>query len=155
MTLISGLPTSKAINAEKEIDTRDDSDPYRLPMTVYPESYEITLQLEENFGPSGVFEGSVNITLQTYAAVNSITLHASLLDIIKNNVNLHCQGYETDLFADLGNDTTYDFITVYASQEIPNNTECSLTISRYTGKLMDDMRGFYRSSYTNTNGETE
>lgn len=154
ITLVSGLPASKLITAEEEINTRDDSDPYRLPTTVYPENYTITLKLEEDFGPSGVFEGSVSITLRTYEAVDSITLHASLLDINKNNISLTC-GSDINIFSELSNDTTYDFITVTASEVIPNDTLCILTISGYTGQLMDDMRGFYRSSYTNANGETE
>lgn len=151
---VSGSPPVEIIVPENDISTRDDTDPYRLATTVYPESYVVSLKIEDNFGPAGVFEGNVSITLRTYAAVNAITLHANLLDIDTSSINLFC-GNQTNLFDSLSNDSTYHFITIQATGEIANNTECTLEFYNFAGQLTDDMQGFYRSSYTNANGETE
>lgn len=114
----------------------------------------MTLKLEENFGPTGVFEGNVSIILRTYAAVNSITLHANLLEIDTTNIYLFC-GDETNIFDSFSNESTYHLITINSTREITNNSECTLEFYNFSGQLMDDMQGFYRSSYINSNGETE
>lgn len=153
-TFASGSPPVEILVPE-ELSTRDDSDAYRLPTTVLPENYTVTLKLEDNFGTTGVFEGNVSITLRTYAAVNSITLHANLLNIDSTNINLFCGGSQINIFSSITNDSTYHFITINTLTEIASDTECTLEFYNYSGQLMDDMQGFYRSSYTNSDGEIE
>lgn len=144
------------VEAIDEVTPRDDDDPYRLPTTIRPESYTINLQLGENFGPDGIFQGSVIINFRTYANVEQITLHAQYLDIDPTRVTITCGSDETtNLFSSLSNSTTYHTITLNITSAIANNTACVLSVNNYGGLLTDDMAGFYRSSYTNEAGETE
>lgn len=144
------------VEAIDEVTPRDDDDPYRLPTTILPENYTINLQLEENFGPNGVFQGSVSINFRTYADVDQITLHARYLDIDSSQITITCGNDETtNLFSSLSNSTTYHTITLNITTPIVSDTACVLSIDNYRGLLTDDMAGFYRSSYTNEAGETE
>lgn len=149
--------TASPINTpeiENEISTRDD-DPYRLPDTVSPQNYTISLKLEEDFGPAGTFEGNVSINFVTNSEVQDIVLHAYLLEFGPENITLTCNNDVTNLFSSYSNSTTYRTLTITATEAIPSGSECTLTVLNYQGYLTDDMAGFYRSSYTNADGETE
>lgn len=133
----------------------DEDDPYRLPTSVLPTHYTIKLTLQDNFGPNGVFTGSVEISLNIVEAVQQITLHSQDLTIDANKINLVCNGGNTNLFSSLSNDTSYSKITIASTVVLAAESTCTLQINDYVGILNDDMNGFYRSSYTNKNGETE
>lgn len=133
----------------------DEDDPYRLPTSVVPRSYTLVLILQENFGPNGVFSGSVSITLDIQEAVQEITLQAQYLAINSNNIILTCDSSTESLFESLSNDTAYHKITIRSKSQIAAGSSCTLQINNYEGILDDDMRGLYRSSYTNQNGEIE
>lgn len=150
------VATSVAISAKTvSVPQRaENEDPYRLPKTVLPESYALTIIAEYNFALTGDFSGSVSIAIRTVEDVEEITLHARFLEINEDKVELTC-GNTTNLFESLRNETDYHTIFVKAQNVIPAGTSCTLKFGEYTGKLMDDMNGFYRSSYQNENGETE
>lgn len=145
----------RLIEVPEESLRADEDDPYRLPTSVLPKSYSITLKLEEDFGPNGVFTGSVSIVLEVQEAVSEIVLHAQYLDIKEENVILNCNGDNANLFSSLTNATSYHKITIVSSSQIVAGSSCTLQINDYSGILDDDMRGLYRSSYTNKDGEVE
>lgn len=145
----------RVIEIEEETLQLLEDDPYRLPTSVVPRNYTIQLVLNENFGPNGVFSGSVQIALEVLEAVEKITLHAQDLTINLGNIILMCGEDSTNLFSSLSNDITYHKITITSSRQIVAGSSCTLQINNYQGILDDDMRGLYRSSYTNKNGETE
>lgn len=131
------------------------NDPYRLPTSIVPRNYTITLVLKENFGPDGVFTGSVVINLDILETVQTITLQAQYLTIKPDSISLTCGNNITNLFYSLTNDTAYHKIIISSTEELTAGSSCVLQILNYEGVLDDDMRGLYRSSYTNKNGETE
>lgn len=132
-----------------------EDDPYRLPTSVLPAYYEITLLFKENFGPNGVFSGSVFIVMKIQEAVQQITLHAQNLTINPNNVFLVCGIGDENLFSSLTYDSVYHKLTIVSKRVLSTIGGCILQIEDYEGILSDDMRGVYRSSYTNKNGEIE
>lgn len=147
----------RIIEVEEE-DTQiraDEDDPYRLPTSVVPRSYTLKLVLNENFGPNGVFSGSVSITLEVLEAVQEITLQAQYLTIDTSKIVLYCGDNTENLFDSLSNDTAYHKITIVSTRQIAAESTCVLEINDYEGILDDDMRGLYRSSYTNKDGEIE
>lgn len=155
-TAFSRSPVKELNVPEEKVSTKDDLQNYRLPTTVFPEHYDVMFTLDSEFGPKGTFKGSVTIVLKTYADVNEITLHAQYLEIYDENIFLFCTGISSNnLFESLTTATTYHTITINTTQTIPSGTTCTLNIHDYDGYLKDDMRGLYRSSYTNANGETE
>lgn len=136
------------------VTQKSDDDPYRLPNTVLPESYTVTITVEENFAVEGVFTGSVSIDLNVIEDVEEIILHARFLELDEEKVQLTC-GNTTNLFDSLGNETDYHKISVKARNVLPKGTSCTLKFEDFKGQLQDDMNGFYRSWYENENGEIE
>lgn len=157
-TFAEGEIPLRVIEASESVDLNaraDEDDPYRLPTSVVPTHYTITLILKENFGPEGVFTGSVAINLNIVESVQEITLQAQYLTINENDITLTCGGSNTNLFSSLSNDTAYYKITVRSSAVLTAGSSCILSILNYEGILADDMQGLYRSSYTNKDGEVE
>lgn len=147
----------RLIEVDHEVsETSGADDAYRLPTSVLPRNYTILLVLQENFGTAGRFTGSVSITLDIQEEVNEITLQAQYIEIIDSNVILHCNGNnEVNLFDSVSHNVTYSKITIKSKTPIPAESNCVLAINEYVGILDDDMRGFYRSSYTNRYGQIE
>lgn len=144
------------INSAKILPTsqKSDEDPYRLPSTVLPQSYAVTIIVEEDFAQKGVFTGSVTINLNVVEDVQEIALHARFLEIDEDKVELTC-GSTTNLFESLRNETDYHKIFVKAKDVISSKSSCILKFQNFKGELHDDMNGFYRSWYEDENGEIQ
>jgi puromycin-sensitive aminopeptidase len=118
------------------------SSPYRLPRTVIPSHYEITLEPDLE---AASFKGSVNIKVNVSEPVSEIWLNAIELDIHEAklvdsgavaSVRLHEEEERAQLiFRDL----------VPAGPHTINIT--------FTGILNDKLRGFYRSKFTDSAGK--
>lgn len=117
-------------------------DSYRLPGDVVPQTYTLSIILPKDFATRGKFDGTAHI--QAIAAKNevqSLTIHGTNLDITAFTVN----GY--DYVRNLVVNATTETIKVTLRQAILQGSQITITVN-YTGKLYDDMYGFYRSSYT-------
>ena len=114
-------------------------DPYRLPRTVLPSKYEVSLTPDlENAS----FTGSVVITATAIENVDSIVMNAIELDIYAVTVN--------DQFADFSLDEELERLTIHSSVSAG-----PVTISvTFTGILNDKLRGFYRSTFVDESGVT-
>jgi puromycin-sensitive aminopeptidase len=118
------------------------SSPYRLPRTVIPSHYEITLEPDLE---KASFKGSVNIKVDVAEAVSEIWLNAIELDI-----------HEAKL-ADTG---AVASVKLHEKEERAQLTFGSpvaagphtIAIS-FTGILNDKLRGFYRSKFTDAQGK--
>ncbi len=118
---------------------------YRLPTTVNPTRYALTLTPDlENF----TFTGEETIDLQVSEAVSSIVINAIELDILEamiafeDGTSLSAQSIALDEEMETA---TFDF-----GREIPAGS-AALYI-RFNGILNDQLRGFYRSQYTDPEG---
>lgn len=122
---------------------------YRLPNNTKPESYDITIitNIDEN---DFNFTGRVVINLNVLEASQNITIHARQLNI-KTIKLTTTSGTEIKL-----NPFTYDniteFLVIPTQVQLQTDTQYKLTIE-YSGVLRTGSTGFYRSSYTNSNGE--
>ena len=116
---------------------------YRLPEEVIPKSYKIRLtpKLNGDF----TFEGESTITVITSKPIKNITLHSRDLTIHEAKTKVLVNGKD-DIFKLHKYDGVKDFLILDLTSEIKENTRLEINLS-YTGKLNDDFRGFYRSSY--------
>jgi aminopeptidase 2 len=126
---------------------------YRLPLTVTPEKYTITLT--PNYTDFATFIGEVEILVTAKTAGNNISLHYDNMTIESRSVT-ELDG--TELVLDGDNDYSYDKTTnIYtltlSNQNLVLGTQYKINI-KYRGHLLDDMAGFYRSFYTTADGET-
>nr|XP_019531217.2 aminopeptidase N [Aedes albopictus] len=128
---------------------------YRLPNTTSPLRYdiELTTHVHDHGSPNQFdFEGKVKIALRVLEEVQNITLHYRQLTV--THVKL-TDAANTALINDDSSftmDTTYEFLVILAPSVLRVG-DYSLEID-YHGVLRTDNGGFYRSSYTDANGNT-
>ena len=120
---------------------------FRLPRTVEPETYH--LEIEPDLG-TATFSGTVAIDALIHEPVS------------RDRPERGRAGGERRRGARLGRihlgctvtfDDELEQVTFRSSTELPPGP-CTLTC-RFTGTLNDKLRGFYRSTYTGTAGETQ
>ncbi len=120
---------------------------FRLPRTVEPETYH--LEIEPDLG-TATFSGTVAIDALIHEPISEIVLNA--VELAVSDVEVRTSDGST-----VGCTVTFDDdleqVTFRSSSELPAGP-CWLTC-RFTGTLNDKLRGFYRSTYVGTDGETQ
>lgn len=103
---------------------------------------------------SFTFDGSINITFNCVIPTNKIVFHAI-------DLNLHTNSFKIESTENLKIEKRYTEDKVTNFIEIDLDRECSQGFNYtlqmdYTGLIIKNLYGFYRSSYKNEiNGETE
>ena len=131
-----GLVSSQSTNA---VPPRD-LDPYRLDRTTIPDRYDVCLWPDLD---QATFEGTVDIEITVTEPVETLVLNAIELEIDEVTVD------EQPASAHLDPDHERLFITCGSPLEIgPHRVSI-----RFRGTLNDKLRGFYRSTYTDSSGQ--
>ena len=147
----NGLENNKLFNklikiyAPTERNLMTESKAVMLPRNIKPENYYI--ELTPDLGKF-TFTGEVSIKIQILQQSSDITLNASELDIhectLTRESGLNSKPINTNL-DDKSETVTFEFAE-------PNKTGPATLKIRFTGELNDRLRGFYRSKYTDVNG---
>jgi puromycin-sensitive aminopeptidase len=121
--------------------------PYRLPRTVSPVRYDVALRPDLK---AFTFAGSSSVTVKVHEPVTSITLNAIELDISRARLE------DGDGAAQDGT-ITYDEAEQQATFTFPNTVKPGdYTLhTTFTGILNDKLHGFYRSTFTDADGNEE
>ena len=130
----SGAPSDTAGSAR--LDTLD---PYRLPVDVTPNRYDIRLRPALD---DGTFTGSSTIQLNIAIATDTFVLNAAELTVDTCSVN------GTSATAELVEET--DRLIIRTAAPIAEGT-ATMRIT-FAGILNDKLRGFYRSTYHDADG---
>nr|CAD7430391.1 unnamed protein product [Timema monikensis] len=121
---------------------------YLLPTNVVPQKY--VLLLKPNLSGNFSFSGEMTMTVQLTTTTNTITFHTNDINVTSVTVT----NIDTASVVQVTNQVyleTYDFYTLTLESEVAvGNYEIYVA---YTGYHKDDMRGFYRSSYVNSNDQ--
>jgi puromycin-sensitive aminopeptidase len=120
---------------------------FRLPRTVEPEVYRI--EIEPDIA-SATFSGTVAIDAVIHEPVQEIVLNAAELAVSDVEV-LASDGSLAACTVSF--DDELEWVIFRAPGELPPGP-CTLSC-RFTGTLNDKLRGFYRSTYTGPDGETQ
>ncbi len=119
---------------------RRDLDPYRLPRHVLPQRYEVTL---EPHLQQATFDGRVIISVNVTAPTRLIVLNAIELEITGAFIDGHAVVWSLE--------TDDERLFLELDHEQPAGTAyIDLT---FRGTLNDKLRGFYRSTYTDSQGQ--
>ena len=113
------------------------SDPYRLPRSVLPRHYAVTL--DPDLGEAR-FGGTISISVEVTEGVDQILLNAIELDIIAVSVN----GADAPFLLD------EDLQRLLIDTPTPAGA-ATIDIA-FTGILNDKLQGFYRSTYVGADG---
>ena len=117
------------------------SNPYRLPRTVVPRRYELRLAPDlEGFA----FAGAVAVDVEVLEPVGEIVLNAAELEISGGDLN------GTGL-AGIVYDTEHERAVLTLAEPVARGP-ARLNLS-FTGTLNDQLRGFYRSAFTDDSGD--
>lgn len=125
---------------------------YRLPNTTRPIRYDVWLSTEIHLADFD-FTGRVTIQILVLENTNSITLHHRQITITQVNLaSVSGQVIQANVPFTLHPDT--EFMVITPSQRLEINQLFVLEIM-YLGELRNDDAGFYRSSYTDAQGQTK
>ena len=141
-------PYAGSVTDTELLHSDDGSDPYRLDRRVRPVRYDLTL--EPDLG-AATFAGEVTISLLVSAATDTITCNALDLDILSATVTSGplAESRPVDVTGvELDPDT--ERVTFRLDRAISPG-EAHIHI-RFNGILNDKLRGFYRSTFTDTDG---
>jgi aminopeptidase N len=116
-----------------------DANEFRLPASVKPRAYRLSLEPDLD---ALAFKGEVTIELDVKTPTREIVLHAANLEIAEARLG----GAALELRSEAGRER----IVLEARQPLPAGP-ASLAM-RFSGKLSEEMRGFYRSTYTRPDG---
>ena len=119
--------------------------PYRLPQTVIPSRYD--LRLEPDF-VTARFTGEVRIAIEVLRPVVHIVLNAAELEIHTAEVSGHGLVIPAMIKLEAADERAFLELPSLLG---PGTYTVRLT---FTGTLNDKLRGFYRSRYKNSNGES-
>ena len=121
---------------------RSQLDPFRLPRHIVPSRYDLTLEPHLN---ESTFDGQALITVQALAATRLIVLNSIELDIKSVFVDGQPAPFSLDV------ETERLFIGLIEELQ-PGVAMIDIV---FTGILNDKLRGFYRSTYVDENGEKQ
>lgn len=132
-------------------------DNWRLPTTLIPEFYEVTLQpfLTPDANNMYIFKGNSSVVFVCMEATDLILIHSK-------NLNYTLQGsFHTSLQAVDGSSVppitrtwlqpTTQYLVVQLGSPLQQGQRYRL-FSIFTGELADDLNGFYRSEYVDESG---
>ena len=120
----------------------------RLPSSLKPELY--TIRLEPNLDTFSV-QGDVTINVGVLQATNVIILHAKDMDIHADSVSVRFNSIELSV-SRIFTYSDNDFYVISLGDQIQSGNTVQISM-RFNYTLRDDLVGFYKSSYTNDNGE--
>ena len=122
------------------------SNPYRLPYSVEPTTYRLTLAPDLE---AASFTGTVDIEVRVHDDVDHVVLNAIELELT-DAVVLTPDGRTST--ATWTYDTTYERVTLSLPEPLSIG-EATIRLA-FTGILNDQLHGFYRSSFTDAEGTT-
>ncbi|XP_015838559.2 aminopeptidase N isoform X1 [Tribolium castaneum] len=123
---------------------------YRLPTSVLPTNYKLQI-LSHLGGPNNFdFEGKVTIQLTCHEPTHNITLHASNLTILDDQVTVRdvSSSKPKSLKVKIVElDPANEFLIVSLEEQLQKDHNYELFVP-FKAVLDDGLKGFYRSSYT-------
>lgn len=135
---------------------------YRLSTNIDPVNYNITLRpylLDSDNNKQFTFDGEVYIEIVPKTTTRLIALHSknltySLSEYWTKPTTVGQAITKQTLTVPAAPNVDTDIMNVTATADLTANTSYILHFV-YTGLMLDDMQGFYRSYYVNDNNETK
>ncbi|XP_013106936.1 membrane alanyl aminopeptidase [Stomoxys calcitrans] len=131
---------------------------YRLPLTIHPENYNITLRpylLETDPANNRfTFDGELYLTIVPAEPTNQLVMHTKNLKFTKREYWSTASPNNVIALPNVEPDNVTDIITYTLTTAMAKDQKYVLHFV-YTGTMDDDMHGFYRSSYTDPKNNTK
>ncbi|NWS71136.1 AMPN Aminopeptidase, partial [Crotophaga sulcirostris] len=130
---------------------------WRLPTTLIPESYEVTLQpfLTPDANNMYIFKGNSSVIFICKEATDLILIHSNKLNYtMQGSFHISLQGVDGSSVPPISS-TWLEPLTQYLVVQLGGllqEGQRYRLFSIFTGELADDLAGFYRSEYTDESG---
>lgn len=155
----TAAPTSPTGPTTTSATTLDQSKPwnrYRLPTTLLPDSYRVTLRpyLTPNNNGLYIFTGSSTVRFTCKEPTDVIIIHSKKLNYTQHSGHLAALKGVGDTQAPEIDRTELVLLTEYLVVHLKSSLEAGKTYEMETtfqGELADDLAGFYRSEYMDGN----
>ena len=123
-------------------------DPHRLPRTALPRRYQLVIEPDlEQF----TFGGSVEVEMEITQALSEIVLNAVDLEITR--ATLKVGEKNAGVGGTVSYQTEFQRAVIAFSEAVPSGP--AILSMEFTGVLNDQLHGFYRSTFTDVNGQTQ
>ncbi|NXT88770.1 AMPN Aminopeptidase, partial [Anhinga rufa] len=132
-------------------------DQWRLPKTLIPESYEVTLQpfLEPDANNKYIFKGNSSVVFICMEATDLILIHSKNLEYtLQGSFYASLQAVNGSKAPSISSTwlmNTTQYLVVQLSSTLQQGQRYQL-FTIFTGELADDLAGFYRSEYVDDSG---
>lgn len=133
---------------------------WRLPATLKPETYEVSLQpfLKPDANNMYIFKGNSTVVFTCEEATNLILIHSNKLNYTMQgsfHVTLQAEGnVQVPAISRTWLETPTQYLVVQLGAPLQQGQRYRLS-SSFTGELADDLAGFYRSEYTDEAGNKQ
>ncbi|NWT58912.1 AMPN Aminopeptidase, partial [Erythrocercus mccallii] len=133
---------------------------WRLPATLKPEFYEVSLQpfLTPDANNTYIFKGNSSVVFKCEEATNLILIHSKKLNYTMQgsfHATLQAEGGGTaPAISSTWLETPTQYLVVQLASPLQQGQRYRLS-SSFTGELADDLAGFYRSEYTDESGNKQ
>ncbi|XP_058703141.1 aminopeptidase N [Poecile atricapillus] len=157
---ISTTPTTTTTTTTTTPNPNDPWNRWRLPTTLKPEIYEVSLQpfLKPNANNMYIFKGNSSVVFVCEEATNLILIHSKKLNYTMQgsfHVALQVEGGgEVPAISRTWLETPTQYLVVQLATPLQQGRRYRLS-SSFTGELADDLAGFYRSEYTDESGNRQ
>ncbi|XP_066052338.1 aminopeptidase N [Chamaea fasciata] len=158
-----GTTTSPSITTNTSSTTSAPSNlwnRWRLPTTLKPESYEVSLQpfLKPDANNMYIFKGNSSVVFVCEEATDLILIHSNKLNYTMQG-SFHAtlqavDGGTAPAISSTWLETPTQYLVVQLASPLQQGQRYRLS-SSFTGELADDLAGFYRSEYTDESGNKQ
>ncbi|XP_045417664.1 aminopeptidase N [Lemur catta] len=152
-------PGNPSTTTTTSATTSDQTEPwnlYRLPKTLIPDSYQVTLRpyLTPNSDGLYIFKGSSTVRFTCVEATDVIIIHSKQLNytltqghrvVLRGVGDSQPPGIVSTELVELT-----EYLVVHLNGSLVENSQYEMD-SEFEGELADDLAGFYRSEYTENN----
>ncbi|NWZ36876.1 AMPN Aminopeptidase, partial [Brachypodius atriceps] len=133
---------------------------WRLPTTLKPEFYEVSLQpfLQPDANDMYIFKGNSSVVFTCEEATDLILIHSNKLNYtMQGSFHATLQAEDGGTAPAISNtwlETPTQYLVVQLETPLQQGQRYRLS-SSFTGELADDLAGFYRSEYTDESGNRQ
>ncbi|NXM58312.1 AMPN Aminopeptidase, partial [Illadopsis cleaveri] len=133
---------------------------WRLPTTLKPESYKVSLQpfLKPDANNMYIFKGNSSVVFTCEEATDLILIHSNKLNYtMQGSFHATLQAVDGGTAPAISRtwlETPTQYLVVQLTSSLQKGQRYRLS-SSFTGELADDLAGFYRSEYTDESGNKQ
>uniref|UniRef100_A0A8B9KWU4 Aminopeptidase n=1 Tax=Astyanax mexicanus TaxID=7994 RepID=A0A8B9KWU4_ASTMX len=135
--------------APTTVPSNEPWDKYRLPDTLLPDSYELTLwpRLEPDSRNIYIFTGSSSVVFRCVKDTDLILIHSNKLNLTADPSLTALGSTPAPTIKDYWMQVTTQYLVIQLNGTLKAGESYSL-FTEFEGELADDLGGFYRSEYT-------